>query len=235
MYKNKTILGLITARGGSKSIPKKNIALLLDKPLIAYTIEAAQKSAFLTRTIVSTDDEEIARVARQYGAEVPFTRPKEFATDTATSIAVAQHALKELSDLDGASYDYVMILQPTSPLRTAEDIDGAIRKAVDENADSVMSMYELTDFSSEKIKEIDEKNLLIKPYFKEEGKESARRQTLTRAYKRNCAIYLTKSKLIEDGELFGEKSLAYIMPEERSVDINRPVDLALAEFWLQKR
>jgi len=233
MYKGKKTLGVITARGGSKSIPRKNIKKLAGKPLIAYTIEAAKESKYLTRCVVSTDDEEIAEISRRYGADVPFLRPAELAQDDSTSMAVVQHALKWLKENKGEEYDYLMILQPTSPLRTAEDIDGCIKKIVETDADSVMSMYELMDFSPKKFKKIIEGDL-IEPYFQEEGRESSRRQDLDKMYKRNCAIYLTKTSLIMEGDLFGKKSVAYLMSEERSIDINSPLDFELAEFWIKK-
>lgn len=233
MYKNKKTLGLITARGSSSSIPKKNIALLAGKPLISHTIEAAKKSQLLTRTIVSTDNEEIADVCRQHGGEVPFMRPAELAQHDTPHIPVVQHALQWLKENTGEEYDYVMILQPTSPLRTAADIDAAIKKAIDTNSDSVMSMMELVDFDPAKIKKIDTEDS-IQPMFENEGKQSARRQQGEQAYKRNCAIYLTKTAVVEEGQLFGAKSTAYIMPLERSIDINEPIDLEYAEFLLRK-
>lgn len=232
MYRNRTTLGIITARGGSKGIPRKNIKDLCGKPLIAYTIAAARESTLLTRCIVSTDDAEIASVARAAGGDVPFLRPDELATDTASSLAVAQHALRMLHDA-GEWYDYAMILQPTSPLRTAADIDACIAMIVDTDADSVMSVVELADFAPKKIKRIADDALL--PYFGEgEGKTSARRQTLEPAYKRNCAIYLTRASCVMEGDLFGAVSRPYVMPEERSVDINAPVDFAFAEFFLTR-
>ncbi len=233
MYRTKKILAVITARGGSKSIPKKNIKKLAGKPLIAWTIEAAKKSRLLTRIIVSTDDEEIARVARRFGADVPFMRPTEFAQDTSTSMEVVQHALLWLKENAKEKYDYLMILQPTSPFRTAEDIDECIKLAVEKNADSVMSMKELDDFAPKKIKKI--KNGKILPYFENEGKESSRRQDLEKMYKRNCAIYLTHTRHILCGDLFGKKSHAYIMPEERSLDINGPADFLLAQFLTKRK
>ena len=233
MYKGKKILGLITARGGSTGIPKKNIAFLAGKTLIWHTITAAQSSRFLTRTIVSTDDEEIAAVCREYGAEVPFMRPAEFARSDTPHIPVVRHALRWLADEAGEAYDYVMILQPTSPLRAADDIDAAIIKAVDTTADSVMSMVELVDFDPAKIKKIDAEGV-IQPLFQKEGRVSALRQQGQKVYKRNGAIYLTKTELIIKGDLFGGVSLPYVMPPERSVDINEPSDLAYAEFLLRK-
>jgi len=233
MYKNKKILAVITARGGSKSIPKKNIKNLAGKPLIAYTIEAAKKSRFLTRTIVSTDDAEIMRIAKRYGADVPFTRPAEFAQDTSTSMEVVQHALRWCKEQKKETYDYLVILQPTSPFRTAEDIDECIKLAVEKKADSVMSMKELDDFAPKKIKKI--QNGKILPYFEDEGRESSRRQDLEKMYKRNCAIYLTHTRHIARGDLFGKKSHAYIMPEDRSLDINKPADFELAQFLTKRK
>lgn len=231
MYKEKKTLAVITARGGSKGIPGKNIKLLEGKPLIAYTIEVANKSKYLTRTIVSTDYDNIAETSKKYGADVPFMRPKEIAGDKSTSMEVIQHALSWVKENDREEYDYLMILQPTSPLRNSEDIDECIKKIVDTNADSVMSMVELTDFSIKKLKKIEDD--LIKPLLDEnEGDVPAQRQELTKVYKRNCAVYLTKVEYIMKGDLFGNISRPYIMPEERSVDINEPVDFELAKFWI---
>ncbi len=232
-YKNKKILGVITARGGSKGIPRKNIKELNGKPLIAHTIESAKDSSYLTRCIVSTDDEEIAEISKQYDADVPFIRPIELAQDKSTSMEVVQHALKWLKENNGEEYDYLMILQPTSPMRTSEDIDESIKIAVDTDVDSVMSMKELEDFSPKKMKKI--QNGIILPYFEEEGKESSRRRDLEKMYKRNCAIYLTKTEYIKQGDLFGKISRAYIMPEERSTDINQLIDFKFAEFFLKNK
>jgi len=232
MYQGKTTLGVITARGGSKGIPRKNIKPLCGRPLIAYTIDAAKQSQYLTRCIVSTDDGEIARVAKAHGAEVPFLRPVKLAYDSSKSIEVVQHALRWLKDKKGSRFHYVMILQPTSPLRTTEDIDTCIQKIVDVDADSVMSMVELTDFSPKKLKKIESD--LIMPLLEEESKASAPRDRSAKIYKRNCAIYLTKVDYIMNGDLFGKVSRPYLMPPERSVDINTLIDFELAEFFIQK-
>lgn len=224
-------LGVITARGGSKSIPKKNIATLAGKPLIAYTIEASLNSSLLTRTVVSTDDDEIASTARQFGGDVPFMRPTELAGDHSGSIEVVQHALSWLDQHDRQTFDYAMILQPTSPFRLAEDIDAALQIALAKNADSVMSMVEVVDFSPLKLKRIDQHGR-IEPLFAEEGKTSARRQSEPSVYKRNAAIYLTRTSLIMKGELFGANSFAHVMPQKRSLDINTPFDLAFAQFLM---
>jgi len=233
MYKGKKFLGLITARGRSTSIPNKNLTPLADKPLIWYTINAVQKSELLTRAIVSTDSDEIASVAQGYGADVPFARPAELAQDDTPHLPVVQHALKWLKEHKGEEYDYIMILQPTSPLRTAEDIDACIIKIMDTNADSVMGMVELIDFDPVKVKRVD--GDVIEPMFGSEGQSSALRQDGQKAYKRNCAIYLTKTDCIMKGDLFGKVSRAYIMPPERSIDINEPIDLAFAEFLRSRK
>lgn len=233
MYKGKKILGIITARGGSKGIPGKNIKPLCGKPLIAYTIEVAQKSMYLTRCIVSTDDDAIAETSRIYGADIPFMRPFAFAQDTSTSMDVIQHAL-DWCKTHGETYDYCMVLQPTSPLRTSEDIDVCIQRVVDTDADSVMSMVELNDFSIKKLKTIDEQGI-IHPLESLEGKQSDRRQDMEKIYKRNGAIYLTKISCLEQSDLFGNISRGYVMPYERSVDINTMIDFELAEFFMKKQ
>ncbi len=226
MYNTKRIIGIITARGNSQGVSKKNTRLLGGKPLIAYTIEAARGSTLLTRCIVSTDDPEIADIVKHLGADVPFMRPAELAQADTPTIPVLQHALAELKK-NNETYDYVMILQPTSPFRTSEDIDACIRKIVDTDADSVMSMVELADFSPAKLKVIEDD--IIRPLFEDEGRTSAQRTEGPKVFKRNAAIYLTKTNLIEQGDLFGAISRPYVMPAERSLDINHSMDFQIAE------
>jgi CMP-N,N'-diacetyllegionaminic acid synthase len=232
MFKGKKILGVITARGGSKGIPRKNIKDLAGKPLIAYTIEAAKESKFLTRTIISTEDNEIADISKKYGGDVPFMRPAKLAGDTSTSIDAVQHTITALNER-GEEYDYIMILQPTSPLRISEDIDACIKKIIDTGADSVMSVMELDDFSIKKLKVIEDD--IIKPLAEDEGMVSSRRQDMVKVYKRNTAIYLTKTSFIIKGDLFGKISRPYLMSAERSIDINRMIDFEIAEFFLTKK
>lgn len=227
------ILGIITARGGSKSIPKKNIKELAGEPLLGYTVTVAQKS-LLTRTILSTDSEEIAEVGKRYGCEVPFLRPAEISGDKSTSIEAVQHAVTFLQEQEGAVYDYVMILQPTSPFRTTEDIDASIKIAKEKDADSVMGMVELTDFAPKKLKRIDREGL-IRPLFEDEGTTSSMRQEDEGVFKRNAAIYLTKTSLLMAGNLFGERSYAHVMPQERSVDINTPLDFEFADYLMKRK
>lgn len=227
-----TVLGIITARSGSKGIRNKNIAPLHGKPLITYTIDAANGSTLLTRCVVSTDTEEIAAIARKAGAEAPFLRPGELSTDTALALDVLSHAIRWMKENKNESFDYVMMLQPTSPLRSNDDIDACIRLAEETGADSVFSMVELPDFAPQKIKTIE--NGEIHSFLQEEKGQSDPRHRGKKAYKRNCAVYLTKTDLILKGDQFGKKSMAYVMPRERSIDINEPADLDLAEFWMKK-
>ena len=231
--KNISVLGVITARGGSRGIPRKNIMDLLGKPLIAYTIDAAKKSQLLTSCLVSTDDEEIGAVCKKLGADVPFMRPKELAEDASASVDVLIHALEWVKEHRNETFDYAMILQPTSPLRTAEDIDSAISIAAQTGADSVMSMVELIDFSVPKLKRIEGDKIL--PLFENEGKQSAHRTEGDPVYKRNTAIYLTKTEFLKKRDLFGIDSRAYIMPRDRSVDINDAVDWYIAAALLKTR
>ena len=137
-YKKMKVLGIIPARGGSKGMPKKNIRPLLNKPLIAWTIEQALKSKYIDRVVVSTDDPAIARLAKKHGADVPFMRPDKLATDKAKSIDVVSHALLSLPE----KYDYVVLLQPTSPLRTADDIDACVKLCMSKGGNSCVSVTE---------------------------------------------------------------------------------------------
>ena len=226
------ILGIITARGGSKSIPGKNIKTLAGKPLIYYTIEAAKKSKYLTRTIVSTDDKKIAEISRELGIEVPFMRPEYLATDTSKSLDVVKHAVMELEKTD-QTYDYILILQPTSPLRRTEDIDKAIETASRLKADSLIAIRRVYDSHPLRVRKIDGKGFLL-PYCGSEP-EGIRRQDLPPAYVRNGAIYLAKRDLVmEKNTIYGDKVYGYEMPEERSIDINSEVDFLLAEVIINK-
>ena len=231
MYNDKKFLGIIPARGGSKGISDKNIIDLNGKPLIAYTLDAVADSKLLDRCVVSTDSEEIAAIAREHGGDVPFMRPAEFATDDSLALDVLNHVIDTLKN-DGEEYDYILMLQPTSPLRTGADIDACIQMAVEKNADSVFSMKKIADFAPQKLKVLE--NGQIKPFLGEEKGQSAPRNKGQDVYKRNCAVYLTRTELIQAGDQFGETSYAYVMPEERSIDINDQSDVSFTEFLMSK-
>ena len=227
------VIGLITARGGSKSIPRKNIHLLAGKPLIAWTIEAAQKSKNLCRVIVSTDDGRIAEVAEQYGAEVPFTRPSELAQDDSDHVSVVEHALKWLEENENFDPDYIMLLQPTSPFRLTEDIDAAIEIAKSNNADAVVGVTEMKPhpYLSQHLGDDGSISPLLPtdiPYL--------RRQALPTVFAINGAVYLNRPKsLLKHRSFTPEGTFGYVMPAERSMDIDTPWDLEVAELILQTR
>jgi CMP-N-acetylneuraminic acid synthetase len=225
-------LGVIPARGGSKSVPRKNIALVHGKPLIVYTIEAAQRSRLLTHFLVSSDDAEIMAVARQYGAPVPFVRPAELATDTAPSLPVVQHAVGEMERMHGITYDYVVLLQPTTPLRLPEDIDAALEKLAATGADSVISVCDVGAYHPARMRQIVDDRLVELPI--REPKEMARRQDLPPVYIRNGAIYAVKRDVVMlQNTMSGNDCRPYIMPEARSVNVDSKLDLLLAEILLR--
>lgn len=223
----KKFLGLIPARGGSKSIPLKNIKPLLGKPLIAYTIEEALKSKYLERIVVSTDDVQIAEVSKEYGADVPFIRPAELATDTSPTLPVIQHALKYLES-EGYRPNFVVLLQPTSPLREVKHIDEAIEKILNTNADSVTTLTEAE----------------IHPYwmckldgdrvypFIETGEQSLRRQDLPSVYRLNGAVIVVKREAID--KKWQEQDIRAILMEPiYSIDIDTPLDFYIAEKLME--
>lgn len=227
------ILALITARGGSKSIPGKNISILAGKPSIAWTIEAALKSPLISRIVVSTDDEEIARVSSSWGADIPLMRPPELAKDDSPHIDVMIHAVEWLAEHEDYYPDSVMLLQPTSPLRTSEDIERAIELFLVKNADSVVSVN-LTENHPYLAKCINDHGYLDDFIPKPDG--YLPRQKFPPVYSLNGAIYLVKREiLLDQKELFPRKTCAYVMPVERSLDIDTTWDLYLANLILQDR
>lgn len=222
------IVGLITARGGSKGLPGKNIRPLGGKPLIAWTISAAQRADSLVRVVVSTDDTEIADVAREYGAEVPFMRPAELAQDRSPHIDVVLHALDALASADGVVPDALVLLQPTSPFRTADDIDAAVQLARDKNAHAVVSVVETHDHPLLTRKKNADGSLAP---FVPCDIAYPRRQDLPPAYALNGAIYLCGVETIRRLRTFEPPgTLAYEMPPERSLQIDTPWDFDLCSM-----
>ena len=170
------VLGIVTARGGSKGIPRKNIVPLLGKPLLAYTAQAALAARRLTRTVLSTDDEEIAEVGRAWGLEVPFLRPLELARDDTPTIPVLQDVVRKL-EANGESYDAILTLQPTTPLRRPEDIDGAITLLEQSGADAVISFVEVGEKHPSRMKFIGEDGHVVDPPFRNSLKDSVARNS----------------------------------------------------------
>ena len=223
-----SVVGIIPARGGSKGIPRKNLHDVAGKPLIAYTIEAAKKSRLLTRVIVSTDDEEIAGVAKYYGAEIPVLRPKELAHDSSPTIRAIRHMVGHIEE-QGGKVDVAVTLQPTSPLRDARDIDGTVKALFDTGADSVISV---TEAKHSPYLMFTLKGDKLVPFFGEETK--IRRQDLPKVYSLNGAIYATqRDTLMEGNSLYGKDIRAYVMPEERSLDVDTLLDLRIMDLLLK--
>lgn len=227
MYKNNKILAIIPARGGSKGIKRKNIRMLAGKPLIAWTIEAARRSEYLDRVILSSEDPEIISVAKKYGCEVPFVRPRALAGDGTPGIDPVLHALNALPE----KYDLIVLLQPTSPLRSAADIDGCIKQCVSGNHNSCVSITEPE--KSPFWMFLADKNSRIKPLIKL-GKTADRRQDLPRVYALNGAVYVARSSFIlKKRTLVAEGTAGFVMPRERSIDIDSPLDLELAALLIK--
>jgi len=226
------ILGLIPARGGSKSIPDKNLAPLLGKPLIAYTIEAALKSQRLSRTIVSTDSQAIADVARESGAETPFMRPPELARDETPALPVIQHAVRHIEENEGWRADVAVYLQPTSPLRRAGHIDEAVDLLTGQGADSVVSVMPVPhQFNPASVLRLEEGRL--KPFLAGQD-HPLRRQEKPEVWARNgpAVLAATYETIMLRGELYGPRTLPLFMTPRESIDVDDPFDLELAAWLL---
>jgi len=231
IQKEKTV-AVIPARGGSKGIPRKNLTTVLGKPLIAYTIEAAIKAQTVDKVIVSTDDEHIAAASQDYGAEVPFIRPHHLATDTATTLSVLQHAITYLAEHQNYLADMVVCLQPTSPLRSAEDIDAAVKLCLDSGADSVVSLCQAKHHPYWMKKIVDGR---VHPLMNEDENHYTRRQDLPPVYQLNGALYITRTNvLLEENRVLGKYTAPYIMPQDRSIDIDTSNDLKFATVLLKE-
>jgi CMP-N,N'-diacetyllegionaminic acid synthase len=232
-----TILGVVTARAGSKGIPGKNTKPLAGKPLIAHTIESAQASGVFDRLVLSTDDETAAGIARELGCEVPFMRPPELCADDTPHLPVMQHAVAWLRDEQHYEPDWVMILMPTSPLRQPRHIVEAVALAIGSGADSVVSVDELpAHFNPLRALTVDAEGwarlyvggLPVK-------RRPVRRQDIPRAWVFNGAIYLFRTALLFDPvepSLYGDRVAAYVMPPPYGHNIDDPDDWEEAERLL---
>lgn len=227
------ILTIIPARGGSKGVPRKNIRTLNGKPLIAYSIEAALQSKYLDskHIICSTDDEEIAAVARKFGARVPFMRPAQLATDEASTISVIEHALDWMEREQQMAYDYVLLLQATSPFRKAKHIDDVLQLMQTTDKDAVVSVC-LAQDSPYLMKVLNEEGELTD--LLPQQRSVTRRQDFPPVYVLNGAIYLTKTNSIRlYHSMVAGKVLPYVMSKEDSLDIDDEMDLLLAKMWMK--
>ena len=222
------VLGLITARAGSKGVPEKNVRPVGGVPLIAWSVRAARGAERLDRVVVSTDGAAIAEAAREWGAEVPFLRPSELAQDVSSHIDCVLHALDWLEENEGYRPDAICLLQPTSPFRTATDIDAAIELSSETDADAVVSVH-ATHEHPVFLQSLDADGRLV-PYVKCDV-DYPRRQDLPEAYFVNGAIYVNSvESLRRDRTFYPADTRAYVMPVERSMQIDTPWDLFLADL-----
>jgi CMP-N,N'-diacetyllegionaminic acid synthase len=225
MYKNKSFLAIIPARGGSKRLPRKNILNLAGKPLIAWSIEAGLNSEYIDKVIVTSDDDEILEISRKFGADI-IKRPDELASDTATTFDAIKHTVENLK-----KYDYIVLLQPTSPLRKEEHIDQAIELLKEKNADAIVSVCEMDH--SPLWSNILPEDLSMKNFLREEVLNK-RSQDLEKYYRINGAIYICKTeKLLENkGFFLKENIFAYIMDRNSSIDIDEEIDFKIVKALL---
>lgn len=226
MYKDKKILAVIPARGGSKGIPYKNIIDLCGRPLISYTITAGLNSKYVDYVMVSTDDAEIARVAKDTGAQVPFMRPAELATDHSKTLDAILYSIRRLNIM-GLEFDVLVLLQPTQPLRTSIDIDGAIEKYYENNCESLVS-----------VSEVDDHPILIRTIEEDRLKtllnvsSTCRRQDMPKYYRVNGCIYINSIAELNEDTSFNDNRVPYVMEKRYSIDIDEMSDLVMAEYYI---
>ena len=229
MNQKKTFLAIIPARGGSKRIPKKNIISLGEKPLIAWTIDAAKNCKYLDEIMVTTDDPEIRKIAISYGASAPFLRPQFLASDTATSYDTIKHTIDFYKESQNRDFDFIVLLQPTSPFRTGQQITESVVLLKEKNASSIVSVCkaEHSPLWMNSLPEDGNMNNFIRNEFKK-----TRSQDLIVHYRLNGAIYIceTNKLLAEESFFIKSNSFAYVMSRESSLDIDEPIDFRFAEF-----
>ncbi|HZG87395.1 acylneuraminate cytidylyltransferase family protein [Paenibacillus sp.] len=227
MIDGKTILAVVPARGGSKGVPRKNIRPLAGKPLIAWTIGEAKASKYIDRVIVSSEDDEIIETARQFGGDVPYVRPESLAQDDTPGIDPILHAMEMVP-----GYDYVMLLQPTSPLRTAGDIDGCIELCHSQRAKACVTVTE-PEKSPYWMYTVDGENKMQSLLNVD---VIPNRQQLPKVYALNGAVYIAESEWLRERKAFiTSETVAYPMPKERSFDIDNEIDFRLCEWMITQR
>ena len=235
MIKNSTILAIIPARSGSKGLPNKNIMICAGKPLIQWTIESALKVDFFDNVIVTTDSQDIAILAETCGAKVPFIRPSEISQDSSSIIDVIDHALKNYLDCNGNSFDYVVLLQPTSPLRSAVHINNALEyffnKKLSDN-DSLISAYKVSPKYGWLMRGNNENDYV--KFGLSSNNLNPQRQKLDEFFLPNGAIYIINARKVNKG-IYSGNTLCYLMPAEESIDVDSYDDFCAAEKALLKR
>jgi len=229
----KNILAVIPARGGSKGIPRKNIVKINDRPLIDYTIQAALQVSRINDVVVSTEDKEISTISKELGAQVPFIRSDHLATNQMQSAPVIIDTLNQMERLKSIKYDAVLMLQPTSPLRTQSHIDKAIDLFFSQECDSVVSVVSVGGTHPFRMKRLVGNQLIN--YIDQGFWDMRPRQSLPDVYIRNGAIYLiSRDVLVDKQQLIGDKCLGYVMNDSESTNIDTPIDLKIAELLLNE-
>jgi len=230
---SRQILAIIPARGGSKRVPRKNVMPLGGKPLVAWSIEAVRGAKQITRAVVSSDDAEVLAIARSYDPRLPLERPVELCQDKSLAIEFVRHALDTLERKGEGPFEAVVIVQPSSPLTTSADVDATVELLERTGADSAVSVMALDHaIHPVKLKTLAGDRLL--PYLTDEqGKMAA--HELPELYVRNCSVYALSRRTVAAGQIIGPDCRGYVMPRERSVDINEPIDLEFANFLLERR
>lgn len=221
------ILGIIPARAGSKRLPNKNKLPFDGKPLIQHIIESGQKSTRITHLVVNTDDTDILAMETNFPSLTFLKRPEELAKDGSPAIDYVQYTIEKFKQ-EGVSFEAVVILQPTSPLTLPEDIDGTINLLLNSDADSSVSVMKL-DHATHPVKMKTMEGQKLNPYIEEERGRMAEHE-LAEIYVRNCSVYVSRTEVMESGQIIGNSCLGYLMPRERSIDINDRMDFAFAEF-----
>ena len=225
----KNILGVTLARGGSKGIKNKNLSIINGKPLIYYTLKEAKKSKDLTNYIVSTDSSKIKNVVKKYKVDVPFIRPKKFARDNSSSASALKHALTECEKFYNKKFDYVVELMATNPLKSVIDINNIIKILIKNNADSVIAVNQLYDHHPARIKKIIKGK--IYDFSVKEKLESRRQDLKPEAYVRSGSIYaMSRRFVMQEKRYFSGKSFAYVLPSERTINIDNKNDLLIAKI-----
>lgn len=228
MIEGQTVLAVILARGGSKGVPAKNILYVGGKPLIAWTIKEAQKSQYIDRLVLSSDNMEIISVANEYGCESPFVRPAHLALDDTPSMHSLLHTIENIEN----RYDYIMLLQPTSPLRIVADIDGCIAACVEHNVPACVSITQASK-SPFWMYRMDSEGFMQS--IMNTSNNTLSRQQLPEVYVLNGAVYVARTEwLIKEGSFMSPMTIGYVMPRERSLDIDNQLDMDICDYLLSR-
>ena len=233
MTNNNSILAIIPARQGSKGLKNKHIKVLKNLPLIAWSILAAKKCKKISEIIVSTDSKKISSISKKYGAKVPFLRPKKFASDKATSFSVIKHAI-EFYKKKNIKFKYLLLLEPTSPLRDYKDINFCINKMINQNIDTIVSVAKVKAQHPNFLFYVNKKDIL-KPFLKNNINSSLRRQDIQPLYFLEGSIYISKiSTLLKEKTFYHDKTHPFVVKNWRSLEIDDINDFNLAKYYINK-